>query len=101
MAINTEQDTFNIDISNGTVFVDFWASWCGPCKALAPQYQSLSEKYTEASFLKLDIIANQNIASQYNVRSIPTIIAFRDGQEVARHVGAQDVENFVKSVIIK
>ena len=98
MATNTAEDTFATDIADGIVFVDFWADWCGPCKVLAPQYQALSESYTDASFLKLDIMAHQGVAKQYNVRGIPTIIAFRDGQEVDRHVGAQNVEDFVRRV---
>jgi thioredoxin 1 len=98
MAENTSQDSFTSDISSGLVFVDFWADWCGPCKAMAPQYDALSLKHTDALFLKLDIMAAKNIALQYGVRSIPTIIAFNNGKEVSRHIGLQNLDDFISGV---
>lgn len=102
MAVSSVTDeTFaqEVEQSEGLVFVDFWATWCGPCKVLAPRYEALSEQHTDASFVKADTAVSRDSAIRYGVRGIPTIIAFRDGKEVARHVGAQEVDEFVSSVV--
>lgn len=77
-----------------TVFVDFWASWCGPCKAVAPLFQTLSEE-VEAKFVKVNIEDSQELAVEYGVRSIPTFLAIRNGEVVARMVGSSGVDSFV------
>ena len=67
--------------------VDFWATWCGPCKMLSPIIDELSKNNTDITIGKINVDENPNISSQYNVRGIPTLIFFEDGKEVDRIVG--------------
>ncbi len=71
------------------VVVDFWADWCGPCKMMAPAFASAAARGTgQALFAKVDTEAAPGVAARFGIRSIPTLIAFRDGREVARQSGA-------------
>jgi thioredoxin 2 len=79
------------------VVVDFWAPWCGPCLRMAPFFEQVSQKLsTKLRFAKLDTEAQPAVAARFNIRSIPTLIVFRDGREVARLSGAMDASQLTR-----
>ncbi len=88
--------------SNNVVLVDFWASWCGPCKMMAPVLDEISEENDDFIVAKLNVDENQETASAYRVMSIPTMGIFKDGKMVDKLVGVtpkQSVLNKVKAYI--
>jgi thioredoxin 1 len=76
----------------GLILIDFWAPWCGPCKALAPKLESLAEEKKELAFGKINIDSHPDLAARSSVRGIPTLVLYRDGSEVGRVVGNQSKE---------
>lgn len=92
MATVTVNDaSFDADVLNSSepVVVDFWAEWCGPCKQIAPALEEIStELEGKVKVVKLNIDENQNTAIKFGVRSIPTLILFKDGEPAATQVGA-------------
>ena len=87
--INLTRDNFEAEVTEfkGTVLVDFWASWCMPCKMLSPVVDEVAEEVTSAKVAKVDVDEQQSLAARFNVMSIPTLIAFKAGKEVRRSVG--------------
>ena len=79
------------------VLVDFWADWCGPCKIIAPIVEELADEYDgQISFAKVDVDSNPQSATQYGVRSIPTLLIFKNGKPVDQVVGAVPKEELKK-----
>jgi thioredoxin 1 len=82
--------SFNCAVKkNRAILIDFWAEWCGPCKALAPTIEELAGKYSGKVFIgKIDIDKNPETAKSFGVRSIPTLVLLKDGKEVDRIIGS-------------
>lgn len=88
---------FDSKVEYGVQLVDFWATWCGPCKMIAPVLEELAADYEgKADILKLDVDENPSTAAKYEVMSIPTLIVFKDGQPVDKVVGFQPKENLAE-----
>ena len=97
---NFEQEVLNSDTP---VLVDFWAEWCGPCKQLAPTVEAVAaEKSETLKVCKMDVDSNREIAAKYGIRSIPSLIIFKNGEPAGVEVGAltkQQLEDFISTVV--
>ena len=91
--IHLTDDSFDTDVlkADGAILVDFWAEWCGPCKMIAPFIEEVAEEYEgKAVVAKIDVDEAQEIAAEYGISSIPTVILFKDGAPIHTEVGAHD-----------
>lgn len=85
--INTTDANFKQDVSTGTVLVDFWAPWCGPCKMLAPILEEIAAERNDVKIVKLDVDQSKTVKIDYGIMSIPTLAVFVDGELKAKSSG--------------
>ena len=103
--MSTSDSSFDTDVLNSDrpVLVDFWAEWCGPCKMIGPILEELElEMGEKIKIVKVDVDANNQIAMNYAIRSIPTLVIIKDGSVLAQHIGAASkaqLENFINQNI--
>ncbi len=100
--INTKAE-FDAAIAKGICFIDFYATWCGPCKMLSPIVEKLSMEYQgQITFLKVDVDQCSEVAAQYGIMSIPTLVMTKDGSTIATTMGYMpeaDLKQFIESHI--
>lgn len=95
-------NNFNDETKEGIVLVDVWANWCGPCKMLTPVLEQLSGEMKEVKFFKVNVDENGELAQQFRIASIPTVMIFKDGEVVDKMMGFRpknQVEEFLKKHI--
>ncbi len=101
MSIKISSDNFEKEVINSElpVLVDFWAEWCGPCRAVGPVLEELSDEYSDKfRVAKVNVDENPELASEYGIRSIPTMILFKDGKQEDSVIGALPKQNIVDFV---
>ena len=90
-ALKITKDNFQTEVleANGTVLVDFWASWCGPCKMIGPIIDQIADERGDVKVCKINVDDEPELAAKFRVMSIPTLIVFKDGQVVTQSMGAK------------
>ncbi len=94
-SVKITNENFEAETGAGAVLVDFWAEWCGPCKMLGPVIEEIGEEEKGFKVGKVDITTEKELAQQFGVMSIPTLVLFKDGKEVDRLIGAYPKEAIV------
>ncbi len=96
-ALNINKDNFVEEVLNSEkpVLVDFWATWCGPCRMVIPVVEKIAEEYPEYKVVKINVDEEQELAAQFGVMSIPTLMVVKNGQVVNKSVGAKNKQQIL------
>ncbi len=96
--VTLSNKNFKLALKKEVLLVDFWASWCGPCKMVAPVLNEIAETETDITIGKVNVDNNQDLAKKYKVRNIPTMLIFKNGVEVGRIVGVKSKKAILNEV---
>ncbi len=98
MILNNKNEFEQIISSNELVVIDFFATWCGPCKMLSPVIENVESLIHDVKFIKVDIDQFNDLASQYKIQSVPTLVFLKNGQEVMKSIGYLDEDALIEKI---
>lgn len=98
MILNNKNEFEQIISSNELVVIDFFATWCGPCKMLSPVIENVESLIHDVKFVKVDIDQFNDLASQYKIQSVPTLVFLKNGQEVMKSIGYLDEDALIEKI---